>query len=91
MNLDVVKKHLNIDANYTGDDEYLGRLMQVAENAVKWQVDKEIETTPIEIEQAQLLLIGELYNNREITGNNDKQLPKNYDYLIGIHRNYTIR
>ena len=45
---------------------------------------------PAEIVQAMLLLIGELYARREITGDKATELPKSYDYLIGTHRRYTV-
>lgn len=34
LNLDLMKKHLNIENSYTLDDEYILNLMCVAENAV---------------------------------------------------------
>ena len=39
LNLDIVKKHLNIEKEYTLDDEYILNLMCVAENAVEKHID----------------------------------------------------
>ncbi len=50
----------------------------------------EEEETPPQVVQAMLLLIGELYNRREITGEKATELPKGYDFLLGTKRNYTI-
>lgn len=194
VDLALIKKHLNIDADFTDDDEYLTHLLDVATEAVKWQndaaelvatidpewfvydgeekkptvevIDKryedelienldyivegdteateigeysikitgvgkykrqevtlnwaileeepqeeepdpneqpsedpqedpeptpEPEELPVNLEHAILLLIGELYNHREITSDYKViGLPKAYDYLIGVTRRYTI-
>jgi hypothetical protein len=39
MELNDVKKHLNIDASFTDDDAYILSLMAVAENAVKCHIN----------------------------------------------------
>lgn len=39
VDLALIKKHLNIDADFTDDDEYLTHLLDVATEAVKWQND----------------------------------------------------
>ena len=106
------KEHLRIDAAYTGDDDYISGLLDVAKAAVKWQIDAapaenvatdtigadetydeptpaEYDPTPAEL-HAVLLLTAELYAHREITGVNDKSLPKSYYYLIGTLRRYTV-
>lgn len=88
--LALVKQHLNINADYTDEDDYLEQLIATAKEAVSWQIDRvENEETNTDI-QALLLLVGELYLNREVTGEHDKSLPKGYDYLIGTKRRYTI-
>lgn len=96
ITLEQVKQHLNLDAGFTADDNYLLSLIEVAKEAVNWQLDnpsiEEEETTPATIIHAALLLIGELYNHREITtATNANALPKAYDYLLSIHRRYTVK
>lgn len=48
------------------------------------------EAEPKALLQAALLLIGELYEHREVTGDKATQLPKAYDYLVGTKRRYTV-
>jgi len=96
--LTLVKKHLQIPETYTDEDTYLTHLINVAKDAVQWQMNEiveegEQETDPSSTNptlHAMLLLVGELYANREISGANDKSLPKSYDYLISTKRTYTV-
>lgn len=104
--LTLIKTHLRIDSDYTEEDTYLLQLRDVALEAVNWQVDRPTEemedgaepTEPTEEEeeepkallQAALLLIGELYEHREVTGDKATQLPKAFDYLVGTKRRYTV-
>lgn len=93
--LTLIKTHLRIDSDYTEEDTYLLQLRDVALEAVNWQVDRPTEETEEEEEpkallQAALLLIGELYEHREVTGDKATQLPKAYDYLVGTKRRYTV-
>ena len=91
--LTLIKTHLRIDVADTTDDDYLLQLRNTAAAAAQWQIDAEPTPptdTPAEIVQAMLLLIGELYARREITGDKATELPKSYDYLIGTHRRYTV-
>lgn len=98
IDLELVKQHLNIDEEFTADDDYLNRLITVAQQAVTWQIDKALEDSEDEettedetANQAMLLLIGELYKNREVTSTlKAESLPKSYDYLIGVTKRYTI-
>ena len=96
LDLDVVKKHLNLESSYTEDDEYILVLMDVAEQAVKVHVNESLETIaeknggciPTPLFQAMLLQIGSLYQNREIVGSKTTALPFGYQYLIDLYRNY---
>lgn len=96
LNLDLVKKHLNLESSYTEDDEYLLALIDVAEQAVKVHVNEDLQSIaeknggciPTPIFQAMLLQIGNLYQNREIIGSKATALPFGYQYLIDLYRNY---
>ena len=90
-----VKRHLIIDHNE--DDLYLADLITVAEDAVRRDLNlyslKEIEDCsgmlPASVLQAQLLLIGTLYANREsISYGSPHPVPHSYDYLLDLCRNY---
>lgn len=91
-----IKKHLNIDADFTDDDEYLMDLASVAENAVQSHIDinlRELEdedgTIPMPIIQSMLLMVGTLYSKREsIVFGSASEVPLAYDYLLGLYRNY---
>lgn len=96
LDLDTVKKHLNLESSYTEDDEYILLLIDAAEQAVRVHVNEDLETIaeknggciPTPIFQAMLLQIGNLYQNREIVGAKTTALPFGYQYLIDLYRNY---
>lgn len=94
--LDVAKKHLNIEEDFHDDDEYIVSLVDAAEQAVRVHVNDDYEVLaeknggclPTPILQATLLMVGNLYQNREIVGSKTVALPFNYQYLIDLYRNY---
>lgn len=95
--LELAKKHLNLEPDYKDDDEYILGLIDVAERAVKVHINEDLSNIadkdgagaiPAPIIQAMLLMIGNLYQNREISGNKSSALPYNYEYLIDLYRNY---
>ena len=71
--LELAKKHLNIESSYTEDDEYILAIIDAAEQAVRVHVNEDLDTLaennggciPTPIFQAMLLMIGNLYQNRE--------------------------
>lgn len=96
IDLDTAKKHLNLESGYTDDDNYITGLIDVAESAVRVHVNEDFDTLaennggclPAPILQAMLLMIGNLYQNREMLGTRPEELPFNYQYLIDLFRNY---
>lgn len=96
ISLDLAKKHLNLESGFTEDDEYILGLIEAAEQAVEVHVNEPLEKIaaknegclPIPLLHASLLMIGNLYQNREIVGTKTAQLPFNYRYLIDLYRNY---
>lgn len=95
--LDLAKKHLNLEQDFTDDDEYILGLIQVAIEAVRVHVNDDFDTIaeknggclPTPLLQAALLFIGNMYQNREVIGNmKTTVLPFNYEYLINLYRNY---
>lgn len=94
--LELAKKHLNLEADYTADDEYILALINSAEQAVRVHVNEDLESIaeknggciPTPLFQAMLLMIGNLYQNREIVANKTTPLPFAYQYLIDLYRNY---
>lgn len=96
IQLDLAKKHLNIEDDFLDDDEYLLSLIEVAESAVRVHINDDFATVaeknggvlPPPILQACLLMLGNLYQQREIVGNKSVALPFNYQYLVDLYKNY---
>lgn len=98
LTLEEIKKHLNIDSEFTDDDAYIESLGDVAEEIVSRHLNSDLELIaydnedklPAPIKQACLLLIGDFYQNRE---NNVftsvTELPHSYEYLLSMYRDYT--
>ena len=98
IDLDLAKKHLNLESSFTEDDEYILGLIDVAEKAVAAHANENLDELaeagggclPTPLIQAALLMIGNLYQNREVVGAKTQRLPFNYQYLIDLYRNYNI-
>lgn len=96
ITLEMAKQHLNLEADYVEDDMYLQTLIEVAEQAVTVHVNEELEklvdeegNLPKPLLQAMLLMIGNLYQNREMVAPMKiTALPYNYEYLINLYKNY---
>lgn len=91
-----LKKHLNIDAEFHDDDEYLMDIALVAENMVQQNIDRsfgELEdgegNLPAPLTHAMLLLVGNFYANREsVTYGAASPLPHAYEYIIKLYKNF---
>ena len=97
LELDRIKKHLNIDDYYKDDDNYLVYLYEVAEKVVEKHTDtnlKEIAEKnggelPPPILHAMLLFIGDMYKSREsISFGSVTSIPFSYDYILSLYKNY---
>lgn len=95
LTLDAVKHYLNIDSDYKEDDRLLLGFINSTESAMKSYCNHEGDWNdensepPMQVQQAQLLLIAELYSNRELqTASNLKQSPV-WDILLGTSINHT--
>ena len=95
IELDRAKQHLNILPDFVDDDEYILNLIAAAEQAVRVHVNEDFDKLaeanggclPAPLEQAMLLMIGNMYQNREPLGNRT-ELPLSMRYLIDLYRNY---
>jgi uncharacterized phage protein (predicted DNA packaging) len=92
ITLDETKKHLNIDIEYLDDDDYISLLLDVCTIAVKNEIN---DTTTADItlilplKQAILLLVGNLYANREpVAYSTVVKIPYTFDFLINAYRKY---
>lgn len=97
LSLNQIKKHLNIDENYNGDDEYLQQLNRVADEVVEKHINRSLYDIkaenkgelPSALEQAILLLIANFYANREpITYTSATELPISYNYILDLYKCY---
>lgn len=98
ITLEQAKKHLLVDESFTTDDAYILSLIAVAEDSVQQHLDivlRELlagDTLPPAIIHAMLLMIGNLYTNREPVGfGSIAKLPYNYEYLLGLYKHYEIK
>lgn len=97
MTLNEVKKHLNIDESFTEDDDYITSLIKVAEDAVAKNENIALNNMiedgelPPSVKHSILLLVGNLYNNREATSYSvPSEVPYAYKYLVNLNRNFTV-
>ena len=96
LELNQIKKHLNIDEDFKNDDEYLLQLAQAAQNVVEVHIDRPLDSLlneegnlPSSLIQAMLLLVGTWYANREsVSFAGTYVLPHSYDYIIALYKNY---
>lgn len=95
LTLSDIKAQLNIEPDFTADDAYLSQLGEVAEAVLEEEVCQPLAdiasqgALPAPLKQAALLLIGELYSNREdITSNATNRIPHGFQYLTAKYRKY---
>ena len=97
LELSQVKKHILVDETFTDDDNYIQSLMDVAEASVSKHIDcplacieQEDGTLPPPVVHAMLLIVGNLYANREpvVMGTIVTELPLSYNYLVNLYRKY---
>lgn len=99
ISLEDAKKHLNVDISYTDDDQYILDLITVAEDSVSKHLDIALDELedgngmlPSSVVHAMLLMIGNLYANREpISYSTVVKIPYTYEYLISLYKHYTVK
>lgn len=71
ISVEEAKKHLNINPSFKADDEYIAMIIEAAEQAVLRTCNLNIDelegngTIPSPVIFATLLLIGDMYSNRQ--------------------------
>ena len=97
IELSQIKKHLNIDSDFTDDDSYLSSLGDVAEAAVEKHINQKLSRVveenggdlPAPLLHAMLLFIGNMYLNREaVSFTNVTEIPLSYGYLLDLYKCY---
>lgn len=99
ITVEICKKHLNLDTDFTDDDTYIDILIGVAEKTIQRNIccvlsDMEDGegNIPSPLCQAIMLYVGVLYNSREAVsyGANPVPVPYTFDYLIGLYKTMVI-
>ena len=94
---DIVKKHLNVDEDYTQDDIYIDHLISACETAVAKRLNvkslgyfmTDQGYLPDDVIHAVLLLVGNLYANREpVSYGTAVKIPYALDFLFDVNRVY---
>ena len=97
LNLDLIKKHLNIDDGFHDDDSYLEALGDIGEEVTEKHIDVSLKKLtadnngkiPTPLKQAMLLLLGTYYSNREnVAFASSAEIPVTYSYLLSLYQNY---
>lgn len=96
VDLETMKKHLNIESDFTDDDLYISQLIEVAQNAIELHINRTFDsmsekgvTIPPALKQCIMFLVSDYYANREsIAFASAQELPHTFQYLIGLFRNY---
>lgn len=97
ITLEQIKKHLNIDDDFTADDEYLMSLYAVAADLVQKHIDITFDEltakhgeVPMPLLHAVLLIIGNFYANREsVSYANVSEVPMSAKYILTMYRDYS--
>ena len=97
ITLDEAKKHLLVDPDFNEDNEYIQSLINTAEEAVSLNINTKLTAIadggelPSSVKSAVLLLIGNLYANREpVAYTAVNKVPYTFDYLIALNKNYSL-
>lgn len=97
ITLEEAKKHLLVDPDFNEDNEYIQALINTAEEAVSLNINTKLTAIadggelPSSVKSAVLLLIGNLYANREpVAYTAVNKVPYTFDYLIALNKNYSL-
>lgn len=102
LSLTIIKQHLNIDSNFTDDDEYLTRLGNTAEGYTAeflevsdaTDVEQVTEWTTLsakpQVQQAMLMLVGTMYNNRESEVYSNTSEMKAFKRMLNQFKKWTV-
>lgn len=96
LDLTTIKTHLNIDASFTDDDEYITSLGNAAEDVVAQYINRDLcdledanKKIPQSLIQAMLLWIGTQYCVREsVTSSVMTPVSHSFDLLCDLYRKY---
>lgn len=96
VTIEEAKRHLNLDDGFTDDDAYILQLVQVSECAVCDRIrvksfeDEFGDKAPNPVMHAVLLMLANLYNNREpVAFGQAYVLPLSFDFLLAPYVRYS--
>jgi len=98
LTLEELKKHLNVDEDFTDDDMYIESLGDVAEAIVAKHIDNDLANVvafnqgelPMPIKHAMMLLVGNYYMNREsVAFATSSNIPYSFEYLLDPYVKYS--
>jgi hypothetical protein len=92
------KKQLNIESDFTDDDDYISELIDVSAVIIANDINRDLATisvlgvAPTPIQHAAKIMIGHLYKHREVTTEVAKMevVPLSYTHLISAYKNFTL-
>lgn len=96
--LSQAKQHLNIDQDFKDDDQLIISYIQMSEDAIAKYLDRNLEDClkfgklEPSIQSAILLMIGNLYANREAVSfsKSPTELPYSIKFLVMLNRRFSI-
>lgn len=97
VDLQLAKRHLNVEESFMEDDEYIGGLIEAAETVVEKDICEDLSTLveenggklPAPLRQCILLMVGQFYANREpVAFAQSAEVPLSYSHLVSLYRNY---
>jgi uncharacterized phage protein (predicted DNA packaging) len=96
LDLDIIKKHLNLDQDFNDDNMLLESYADAAEKSIENFIDCDLENTldtegelPKPLLCSMLLMIGDLYTVRQsISATSFVKVPRTLEMLIEPYINY---
>jgi hypothetical protein len=95
LTLPEIKKQLNIDAGYTGDDEYLTLIGESAEDMVEQLIDCDLEQLyaergemPASIQHALRMLCDYFYSQNRGSSGESIDIPNAIFTILKLYRNF---
>lgn len=95
VDLETMKKHLNIENDFTEDDSYISSLIEVSQDAIERHINTKLSDIagsgdlPPALKHLIMFLAADYYANREtVSFASCVEIPHTFQYLIGLFRNY---
>lgn len=97
VNINELKRNLNIEESFTDDDVFLQNILNVADNAVQTYLGTLALTgytevsVPIEIHHSVILLASHFYLNRNMVSYAQGfEIPYSFKFLLAPYKDYIV-